>query len=121
MRKKLEERLIAFAVAVIDICKDIQKETMGKHFSGQLIRSSSSAALNYGEAQAAESRKDFIHKVSVVQKELRESLVNLKIIEKAKMSANTNVMSSIIDENNQLISIFYRTLQTAKRNEGEID
>ena len=94
---------------------------MGKHFAGQLIRSSSSAALNYGEAQAAESRKDFIHKVSMVQKELRESLVNLLIIEKAKMTSKSNLLNSIIDENNQLISIFYKTLQTAKKNEGEID
>ena len=116
MRKEIEERLINFSVSVIGICREISKDPIGKHFSDQLIRSTSSAALNYGEAQAAESIKDFIHKISIVQKELRESHVNLNIVSKARLIQDPESMSGVMNENNQLISIFYRTLLTAKKN-----
>jgi len=67
-RKDLEERLIDFAVSAIEMAESLPPTTAGKHLGGQLIRSSSSMALNYAEAQGAESRKDFKHKVKVVQK-----------------------------------------------------
>jgi four helix bundle protein len=81
-----------------------------------LLRSSASAALNYGEAQSAETKKDFVHKVGLVLKELRESNVNLKIILKTSIAANESDVVSVLDESNQLVSIFYRTVQTAKKN-----
>lgn len=59
----LEERLTDFAVKIIEIVDDIPNSKAGNHLSGQLVRSGTSPALNYGEAQSAESRKDFIHKV----------------------------------------------------------
>ena len=63
---ELEDRLIDFSVFTIDISDDISIKKAGQHLSNQLIRSGSSAALNYGEAQSAESRKDFIHKIKIV-------------------------------------------------------
>ena len=80
--KELESRLIDFAVEIIDLVKNNDDNYAGKHLSGQIIRSSTSAPLNYGEAQSAESRRDFIHKMQISLKELRETYVNLRIIEK---------------------------------------
>jgi four helix bundle protein len=76
-KSDLEERLINFAVLVIEIANKMPNTRAGNHLSGQLIRSGTSPALNYGEAQSGESRKDFIHKIKVVLKELRESFICL--------------------------------------------
>jgi len=84
-KQKLEDRLIDFAVLIIEIVNEMPNTKAGNHLSGQLVRSGTSPALNYGEAQSAESRKDFIHKIKVVLKELRESFVCLKIIYKARL------------------------------------
>ena len=80
-----------------------------------MIRSSTSSALNYGEARDAESKKDFIHKMKIALKELRESFINLKIIDGIKISKNREELVFLIDETNQLISIFVKSVQTAKR------
>jgi len=84
----LEERLIQFAVTVIKLAGSLPNSTIGNHLEGQIIRSATSPALNYGEAQSVESRKDFIHKMSICLKELRETFVALKIIETAKKNIN---------------------------------
>ncbi len=76
----LEDRLIAFAVLIIKITESLNNTKAGNHIAGQLVRSGTSPALQYGEAQSAESRNDFIHKLKILLKELRESLVALKII-----------------------------------------
>ena len=76
----LEERLIEFSVLIIEIVNQMPNSKAGNHLSGQLVRSGTSVSLNYGEAQSAESRKDFIHKIKVILKELRETFVCLKII-----------------------------------------
>lgn len=81
----LEERLIKFAMEVILDCKEIEGSFASQHLSQQLIRSATSPALNYGEAQSAESPRDFLHKMKLSLKELRESLVNLKIQKGAKL------------------------------------
>lgn len=74
-RKELEGRLIDFAVMAIEISESLLKTKAGNHLSGQLVRSGTAPALNYGEAQAAESDKDFVHKFKVVLKEQRETLI----------------------------------------------
>jgi len=80
----LEDRLIDFAVRVITVAGSLPTNKVGNHISGQLIRSGTSPAPNYGEAQSAESRADFIHKMKVALKELRETRVWLLMIKKAK-------------------------------------
>ena len=112
----LEDRLIDFAVLSINIAKKLPNNYEGKHLGGQLIRSGSSAALNYGEAQSAESRKDFIHKIKIVLKELRESGVCMKIIKRAGLIIETQLLERGIKECNELISIFVRSYQTALKN-----
>ncbi|WP_310554642.1 four helix bundle protein [Flavobacterium sp.] len=69
----LEDRLIDFAVLVVEISRDFEKSYAGNHLLGQIIRSSTSPALNYGEAQSAESKRDFVHKMGICLKELRET------------------------------------------------
>ena len=78
----LEQRLIDFAAMIIQITESLANTRAGNHLAGQLVRSGTSPALQYGEAQSAESRNDFIHKIKVLLKELRESMVALKIINK---------------------------------------
>ena len=112
----LEDRLIDFAVLSINIAKQLPNSYEGKHLGSQLIRSGSSTALNYGEAQSAESRKDFIHKIKIVLKELRESGVCLKIIRKVKLIKDISLLEKGIIESNELISIFVRSYKTAFEN-----
>jgi len=112
----LEERLVDFAVRVIRTAESLPKTKTGNHISGQLIRSGTSPASNYGEAQSAESRADFIHKMGVALKELRETRIWLLIIMKAKLLKPVSKLGALSDENNQLISIFVKSIGTAKQN-----
>ena len=109
----LEERLIDFAVLIIDILNDIKTNKAGNHLAGQIVRSGTSPALNYGEAQSAESRKDFLHKMKVCLKELRETFVCLKIIEKSDLYESKQKIDLAKTENNELISIFVKSIETA--------
>lgn len=108
----LEERLIDYAVAIIRIIEKLPVNKATSHLSGQILRSTTSPALNYGEVQAAESRKDFVHKMQIVLKELRESYNCLKILTRAGFLNDEN----ILDETNQLIAIFVKSIGTVKKN-----
>jgi len=110
----LEERLIHFAVEIIKACNKLDGSYASQHLSKQLIRSSTSAALNYGEAQSAESAKDFLHKMKLSLKELRESLVNLKIQQGAELIRDMDRFNILIQENNELISIFVVSIRTSQ-------
>jgi four helix bundle protein len=112
----LEERLISFSIMIINIVEALPNTRSANHLAGQLIRSGNSPALNYGEAQSAESRKDFIHKIKISLKELRETYVCLKIIYKANLSGDKNNLDKAISENNELISIFVKSIETAQNN-----
>ncbi len=114
--KDLEERLINYAVEIINIVDTTPSTKAGNHLSGQLVRSGTSPALNYGEALGAESKKDFIHKISVVLKELRESFMTLRILYKSKLYKSQIQIEQALKETNELISIFVKTLVTAKGN-----
>ncbi len=120
MKKKydLEDRLIDFAVLIIKIAEKIGNTVSGKHLVGNLIRSGSSSALNYGEAQSAESRRDFIHKMKICLKELRETMVGLKIINKLSFMGIEKLLEEAMPENDELISIFVKSIDTAKKNLG---
>jgi four helix bundle protein len=111
----LEERLIDFAVRIIRIAESLPKTKVGNHIAGQLIRCGTSPAPNYGEAQSAESRPDFIHKMKVSLKELRETRVWLLIIVRANLIRPTSKLEPLINENNELISIFVTSIITAKQ------
>jgi four helix bundle protein len=111
----LDERLIKFAVAIIEIGERLPNTFAGNHISCQLIRSGISPALNYGEAQGAESRKEFIHKMKISLKELKETYNCLRIIKYKNWNYEEKIEKAL-DENNQLISIFITSVKTALRN-----
>ena len=113
----LEERLIDFAVRIIRMAESLPKSRVGNHISGQLVRCGTSPAPNYGEAQSAESRADFIHKMKVCLKELRETRVWLLIIVRAELIKPASKLDSLIQETNELISIFVTSIRTAKKGE----
>ena len=114
----LEDRLIDFSVSVIKIADQLPKTYPGKHLGAQIVRSGTSPALNYGEAQSAESRRDFIHKMKISLKELRETSVNLKIIQRAGLQTNKPTLIQVMNEANELISIFVKSIQTARNKRG---
>jgi four helix bundle protein len=115
----LEERLIDFAVLIIEISESLNNTRAGNHIGGQLLRSGTSPALHYGEAQSAESRNDFIHKLKVLLKELRETLVALKIIKRVSLTKKMELVEKGILESNELISIFVKSIETAKKNNSK--
>ena len=112
----LEERLIDFAVLIISLSENLNNTRAGNHIGGQLVRSGTSPALHYGEAQSAESRNDFVHKLKILLKELRETLVALKIIKRVSLTKKINDVEKGITECNELISIFVRSIETARKN-----
>ncbi len=116
-RQELEERLIDFAASVYQVAQLLLKENEGYYYKDQIIRSSASVGLNYGEALSAESGKDFIHKIKIILKELRETYVALKIINRIGICSKEDLLIKTIRETNELISIFVRTVQTAQKNQ----
>lgn len=115
MSNDLQSRLIRFAGLCISIKRNSGNSYEGDHLSKQLIRSSTSAALNFGEARGAESQKDFIHKQSIILKELRESYINLLIIEQNQLCKKSDLLNKTIDEANQLVSIFVTAVRKCKQ------
>ena len=112
----LQDRLVDFAVRIIKLAEALPNTKSGNHIQGQLLRSGTSPAPNYGEAQGAESAADFIHKLKIALKELRETEVWLKIIIKAELVIPTSKISPLLEEANELISILFSSVKTAKEN-----
>jgi four helix bundle protein len=114
----LEERLLEFAARVIRLVEKLPNTRAGSHVPGQLLRSGTSALPNHGEAQAAESRKDFIHKLKICHKELRESRRWRRLIQRAPLLKPAQVQS-LLDETGELIRIFAASRRTAKEGKRE--
>lgn len=110
---ELEERLINFAVRIIKLSAGLPNTPAGKHIAGQLLRAGTSPAPNYGEARGAESHADFMHKLGIVLKELNETSIWLRVIERSEM-LKRNLLSDIIEENKTLCRIFTSSLKTAR-------
>ena len=117
-RFDLEDRLIAFACRAIDVAEAIPKTLTGSHIAGQLVRCGTSAAPNYTEALGAESRRDFLHKLKIALKELRETRVWLLITQR-KAIIKPDRLASILTEVDELISIFVRSIETAQKRKGD--
>jgi four helix bundle protein len=115
----LEDRLIDFTVMVADVVEGLPNTKAANHIGGQMIRSGSSPALNYGEAQEAESRKDFIHKMGICRKELRETKVALKIIVRRPYKEVLIHSEKTLKECLEPLAIFSKSIETAKKNLGD--
>src|SRR5215813_10537683 len=109
---ELEERLIDFAVRIVRLSSGLPRTPAGKHVAAQILRSGTSPAPNYGEARGAESRPDFVHKLRIVLKELNETSIWLLIIDQSHI-LRRELLSEIIQENNELCRIFATSLRTA--------
>lgn len=112
----LQDRLVEFAVRILNVVETLPNTRIANHVAGQLIRSGTSPAPNYGEAQSAESGKDFIHKMKIALKELRETLAWLLVIQRKKLVDPAETLDSIIQENDELVAIFVASIGTAQRN-----
>ena len=118
--RELEDRLIVFAVNIIQLSDGIKLSIGSRNLAEQIVRSSSSTALNYSEAQSAESGKDFVHKLGICLKEMREIFINLRIIDSAKLHADQQLLNQLKTECNELISIFVKSIETSKRKQGTL-
>lgn len=111
--EELEGRLVDFAVRIGNVADALPENRLGRHIAGQIVRSGTSAAPNYAEGCAAESRRDFAHKLSIGLKELRETKTWLRIIRKADLLPAKR-LHAVVDEADQLCAILSRSIHTAK-------
>src|SRR5438105_8386103 len=111
----LEERLLNYAAMIIRLVEKLPKTRAGNHVAGQLLRSGTAPLPNHGEAEAAESSADFIHKLKVCLKELRESKRWLRLVERVPLLAPEEVQPALA-ETVELIRIFVASIRTALRN-----
>jgi four helix bundle protein len=116
----LEDRTIQFGSKLIRFVDRMPSTIAGKHLAGQLLRSGTAPALHYGEAQSAESRRDFIHKMKVALKELRESRANMRMIELSGMMPMDSDQRELFNECNELILILSRSVRTVEENDQRI-
>jgi four helix bundle protein len=112
---ELEERLIKFAVRIINLSANLSRTPAGRHIAGQILRSGTSPAPNYGEARGAESHADFVHKLGIVLKELNETFIWLRMIERSEI-LKAELLVGIIEENRKLCRLFTSSLKTARAN-----
>lgn len=111
----LEDRLIDFSVRIIRLAAALPKSDAGRHIAGQILRSGTSPAAHYGEAQGAESKADFVHKLRIALKEMRETRVWIKVIAKAQMVKPAALLDALLVEIDELIAILFSSVETAKK------
>lgn len=114
-RYDLEDRLLEYSADVIRLVERLPETRAGNHIAGQLLRSGTSPLPNHGEAQAAESRSDFIHKLRICLKELRETRRWLLLIQRALLLKPASQVDPLISETEALIKIFFTSIRTAKK------
>jgi four helix bundle protein len=113
----LEDRLLEYSVRIIKVVEQLPNTRVGNHVAGQLLKSGTSPYPNHGEAQAAESQKDFVHKLRIGLKELRESQRWLKLIQRVPLIKKPELLNEILQETEELIKIFVTSIKTAKKNQ----
>jgi four helix bundle protein len=111
----LEERLLKYAAAIIRLVEQLPNTRAGNHVAGQLLRAGTSPLPNHGEAQAAESARDFIHKFKICLKELREADRWLRLIALVPLLKPPSWVDPLLTETDELTRIFVKSFQTADR------
>ena len=115
----LEDRLLNYAVMILQVVEQLPNTRAGNHVAGQLIRCGTSPLPNHGEAEAAESSDDFAHKLRICLKELRESRRWLLLIQRAELLGNKQLLSASLQETEELIRIFFASLRTVAKRKRE--
>ena len=111
----LEERLLDYAARIIRLAESVTRSPAGQHIAQQFLRSGTSALPNHGEAQAAESPRDFIHKLKICLKEQRETYRWLRLVQRVPLVKKPELVTPLLDETDELIRIFVASLKTAPR------
>ena len=114
LKYDLEERLLGYAARIIRLTDALPRTRAGRHVADQLLRSGTSPLSNHGEAQAAESADDFIHKLSIGLKELKESRRWLRLIAKAQLLEESSRVAPLLAETEELTRIFAASIRTAR-------
>lgn len=109
-------RFLDLGANAINVAKQLEKTYTGRHISGQMIRAATSAGANYEEACGAESKADFLHKLQIVLKELRETIYWLKLIDKAELRESQNE-NGLLQKAEELAKIIAKSVVTAKANQ----
>jgi four helix bundle protein len=112
-RRDLQQRLLEYAVRIIRLVESLPKTLTGRRIADQLLRSGTSVGANYEEARGAESREDFVHKLQIALKELRESNYWLRLVSSARLLPPDR-LAGIIDESNQLRALLSKAVATTK-------
>jgi four helix bundle protein len=112
----LEERLLQFASAIIDLSEKLPNTRAGNHIAGQILRSGTSPYPNHGEAESAESREDFIHKLKICLKELRETRRWARLVQRKRWTGNDPTLLFVLGDSEELIRIFMSSVKTARQN-----
>ncbi len=119
----LEERLLDYAALIVRLTERLPDTRAGNHIAGHLLRSGTSPLPNHGEAEGAESKNDFVHKLGICHKELRESRRWLRLIKRVPLLTDTDALDTALNETDELVRIFAASIRTARasgcREEGE--
>jgi len=110
----LDDRLLDYAARIVRLAESLPKTRSGNHIAGQLLRSGTSALANHAEAQAAESKSDFLHKMRICLKELRESYRWLLLCKTVPLIKPASKFDPIVKETDELAAIFFTSIRSAK-------
>jgi four helix bundle protein len=111
----LEERLLEYSASIVRLVESMVKTKAGNHVGGQLLRSGTSLYFNHGEAEAAESARDFVHKMGICLKELLETKRALRLTNRVPLVASPSPVDQLLSETEELIKIFFASIRTAKK------
>ena len=114
----LGERLLEYSVRIIKVVEQLENTKVGSHVATQLLRSGTSPYPNHGEAQSAESPKDFIHKLRISLKELRETQRWIMLVQRVPLLKKPELLDDILQETEELIKIFVTSIKTAEKNKN---
>ena len=112
----LEERLLDYSAPIVRLTEKLPETRAGNHIAGQLLRSGTSPLPNHGEAEGAESKNDFVHKLGICHKELRESRRWLKLIRRVPLLTDEAALDAALNETDELVRIFAASIRTARSN-----
>lgn len=111
---ELEDRLVRFGATICRCVNALPRSRLGVHITSQLLRSATSPAANYGEARAGESHRDFTHKLKLCLKELRETLVWLKLIQELQLLTDEHFRATL-EEADELVALFVCSVRTSEQ------
>jgi four helix bundle protein len=115
----LEDRLLEFSVRIVRVTESMPATRASGHLADQLLRSGTSPYGNHGEAEGAESRDDFVHKLRICYKELRESRRWLRLIARVLLVSKPELLNELLEEADELIRIFAASIRTAENNRAD--